>query len=90
MGTACLMKKFHVKITIEHEETWIISPVGETNEAAFAKHERDVQRSDHSPKRLHQNFSDRLIGWIKRFRLSGKKEINPNSVLKNEEKYVQK
>ena len=95
------MKKFHMKITIEQKESWIISRIDdepdggfskvlETDEAAFANHERNVQLRDHRPERLDQNFSDRLIGWIRRFQLNRKQEVSKNTVQKKEEKYVQK
>ena len=90
-----------MKITIEQKESWIISRIGDepdaefpvifkTNEAAFANHERIGQVFAHQPKSAYQNFSDRLIKWIKRFRLDNKQEMSPNSVPKSEEKYVQK
>ena len=77
------MKKFQMKITIEQKESWIISRIGdepdggfsaiaETDEVEFARHERNVQLFDRRPTSLYQNFSDRLVRWIKRFRRSGK------------------
>lgn len=95
------MKKFQMKITIEQKESWIISRIGdepdggfpaivETDEAEFAKHEKNLQLLDHRPTGLYQNFSDRLMRWIKRFRLNRKQDGVQNSSPKSEEKYVKK